>query len=64
MSRASGRRGMLVIALVLLALALVVDVLRPGSLVLRAWDGITGDGTRLECTIDRAQRIRPGAPRR
>jgi hypothetical protein len=55
---------MLVIALVLLALALVVDVLRPGSLVLRAWDGITGDGTRLERTIDRAQRIRPGAPRR
>ena len=62
-AEAAPRRGFLVLALVLLLVAAIVDLLRRDSLLLGTWDRLNPGGTRLERTIDRAQRIRPGAQR-
>lgn len=48
MSRAQGRRGLILVALLLLGLLIVVDLLRADSFLLGAWGGAQDSGTPLE----------------
>lgn len=45
MSSASSRRGLLVVGLLILALAVFLDLLRTDSLLKSAWRGLTPDRT-------------------
>lgn len=59
MSRLSGRRGLLVVLLVLLLMAAVVDLLRPGSVILGTWRSLQGRPvTPAERAIEEFQRAR------
>lgn len=48
MSRAAGRRGMLVVALVLLVLLVIADTLRPNSVLRDFFGGAPAQQDRLE----------------
>ena len=60
MSRSSSRRGMGLVIVVLVVLAVVFDLIRPNSFLLGVGSGPdVPEGTQLERTIDRVQRTRP-----
>lgn len=49
MSRASSRRGLLVMALLLVVLLVAVDLARPGSVLRGAWEAVSRpEGTPAE----------------
>lgn len=65
MSRASSRRGLLLVALLLGVLLLLVDLLRPDPLVVRVWRGLTPNRqTEVERGLDEFRRTRGESIRR
>ena len=63
MSRASGRRGLALILAILVALAVVVDLIRPGSLILAGWDSLSPDPTPRERAGQTLERFGVPLPR-
>lgn len=59
MSRTSGRKGLVVIVLALVLLAGIVDLVRPGSLILGAWRRMNPPQTPLERAVKDFKEGRP-----
>jgi hypothetical protein len=64
-SRASGRRGLLLSALLLMAILTVLDLARSGSLIRSAWSrAVPPSQTPIERGLDEFRRTRGEAIRR
>lgn len=65
MSRASSRRGLLLVALLLGVVLLLLDLMSQDPLLVRAWDWLTPDRrTDVERGLEEFRRTRGGSLRR